>query len=202
MLPIIWEEHGIRGVIRKTTPTGKTLHNMRDGKPYFRDGELFVNINGSVHHADVYEFYNATGRKLKQEEIKIDTEVRIGAVILKDEEVLLFHRLKKGQEYYAFPGGHQLTGEADLETLSREIKEETGLEITAEMASLFQEFNREGFGTERFYLVRGLADFSKLKPVNPDERPGESNKPVFMDIKIAAAKSNVYPQEVIKKLAD
>lgn len=54
----------------------------------------------------------------------------VGAIILKDEKVLL---IKRGQEplkdFWSLPGGAQETGETTHEALRREILEETGLEI-------------------------------------------------------------------------
>lgn len=55
---------------------------------------------------------------------------RVGAVIVKDDKVLMFRRHRFGNDYYAFPGGTVEPGEKLLTALHREIEEETGLKIT------------------------------------------------------------------------
>ena len=59
-----------------------------------------------------------------------DADVRINniqarGIILKENNVLIMHRIKEGKEYYVFPGGHMREGEKPLETAIREIEEET-----------------------------------------------------------------------------
>ncbi|MFQ5493091.1 MAG: NUDIX hydrolase [Candidatus Dojkabacteria bacterium] len=200
-LPIHHSEHGIDAIITKVTPTGEKLFNMRDGKPYVVEGKLKVNLNDSnVHLIDEAKFTDAKGRQLKPEDMNLDTVVRIAAVILKGSQVLVFHRIKQDHEYFVFPGGHQGTKETALETLVREVSEETGLTMMPDQAELFIELTKEGFGIEKFYLVRGIADFSKLKKANPDGNPDEKNSSLWMDIDEAVERENVFPREVVEKL--
>jgi ADP-ribose pyrophosphatase YjhB (NUDIX family) len=63
-------------------------------------------------------------------EYREDADVRINdiesrGIILKDENVLVMFRRKDGYEYYTFPGGHMREGETPLQTVLREIEEET-----------------------------------------------------------------------------
>lgn len=60
--------------------------------------------------------------------IRIDN-IRVGGIILRDGYVLLMYRNKNGREFYTFPGGHMRQGEDQLNTLKREILEETSLSI-------------------------------------------------------------------------
>lgn len=50
---------------------------------------------------------------LRQGEIRIESRVR--AIIIKDKKILLIHRIKKGDEYWVFPGGG--VEESDLSRL-------------------------------------------------------------------------------------
>lgn len=61
-------------------------------------------------------------------EKKLDFD-RSTAVIIKDGEVLLFHRFRDGREYWAFPGGSIEEGETPEEAVDREIFEELNLRI-------------------------------------------------------------------------
>jgi len=52
------------------------------------------------------------------------------AVFVRDgKNVLLFHRTKNGEEYYAVPGGGVEPGETPEQAAVRELKEETSLDI-------------------------------------------------------------------------
>lgn len=53
---------------------------------------------------------------------------RIGVVVIKDDKVLLMHRVKNGKAYYSFLGGRPEAGEAPEQTALRELKEETNLD--------------------------------------------------------------------------
>ncbi len=60
--------------------------------------------------------------------MKID--IRIAACILKDDKILMVRHKKGEKKYWLLPGGRMEFGETMVETLKREMIEETGLEIS------------------------------------------------------------------------
>lgn len=64
----------------------------------------------------------------EDEKTRLSGERHAGLVIRRGK-ILMIHRIKNGLEYYVFPGGHRRTGETGKETVEREIKEETGVEV-------------------------------------------------------------------------
>lgn len=57
------------------------------------------------------------------------TNVRVGAIILRDNKLLLIHRRKNGSEYWVLVGGGVEEGETNEEALFREVAEETSLKV-------------------------------------------------------------------------
>jgi len=54
---------------------------------------------------------------------------RVSAIIIKNNQILLIHRIKNDIEYFVLPGGAVEVGEGNEIALIREIKEETNLDI-------------------------------------------------------------------------
>lgn len=57
------------------------------------------------------------------------TRIRAAAIIIRDGKILLMHRIKRKREYFVIPGGGVETGETWEETLIREVKEETSMDV-------------------------------------------------------------------------
>lgn len=55
--------------------------------------------------------------------------IQCRGIILKEDNILLMFRRKKGREYYVLPGGHMQKGEKPIDTAIREIEEETTINV-------------------------------------------------------------------------
>lgn len=158
-------------------------------------GKVFVNIGDEMHEVDEIEFVDEkTGKELRREEVTLDTTTRIAGVFVHEQQVLLLHRKFKDREYYGFPGGHQRENEDSLETLQREMVEETGLEIDMNKVELLLETRQPGFGPEKFYLVKDKHNKYNFQDEDPNDK---TNKLVFLDLEEAAKMQNVFPREVL-----
>lgn len=82
---------------------------------------------------------------------------RVRAIIRKENNILLIHRIKKGKEYWVFPGG----GVEDIDennntALIRECKEELGLDVL--IGDLFTIYNNLEASSEKqeeyFYFCK------------------------------------------------
>ncbi len=77
---------------------------------------------------------------------------RAAVFVLDDKNnVLLFHRFKNGEEYYAVPGGGVEPNETPEQTAVRELKEETNLDIT--LGEKIGEFEADG-NHQYFYVAK------------------------------------------------
>jgi len=57
------------------------------------------------------------------------TNKRVGAIVIREDRILLIHRFKNGQEYWVLPGGGVEDDETLEEALVREVMEETSLNL-------------------------------------------------------------------------
>lgn len=99
--------------------------------------------------------------------------VAVGAVVFKDERVLL---VKRGQppaeDLWAIPGGSVKIGESLQEAAQREILEETGVQIRAvDPIYTFDVIERDAAGKVRFHyvIVDLAADYVMGKPSPGDD---------------------------------
>lgn len=73
------------------------------------------------------------------------------AIIIENGKLLVMHRNKHGSEYFTLVGGRAHEGEALEQTLVREVKEETGLDITTSRL-VFVELHPAPYNEQYIYL--------------------------------------------------
>lgn len=59
--------------------------------------------------------------------IELKKEKSCGCIIIKDDKVLLVY--EKNRNFWGFPKGHVETGENEIQTALREVKEEVGIDV-------------------------------------------------------------------------
>ncbi len=200
MANIVFKEHNFTAIIRKYSPIGEELKGMRSGKPFLRNGQIMINVDNKLCLVKDIEFKDDDNGDMLLSDVNIDTDLRIAGVVIVNDEVLLQRRVKDGKEYFVFPGGHRGVKENEIETLRREMLEELGLDINVENAELLTELHQEGFGPEKFFLVKGDLDFSQLKKSNPDTPEDEICEAVLMKLAKVKKMENAFPKAIIKKI--
>ena len=100
-------------------------------------------------------------------------QVAVGAIVFKDDKVLLVLRANPpAEEQWAIPGGRVELGETLQEAAEREIKEETGITIRAgEPVFTFDVIDRDDAGRMRFHyvIVDLAADYIRGEPQAGDD---------------------------------
>ena len=96
--------------------------------------------------------------------------VGIGAVIVKDNKVLLIKRAgEPGRGLWSIPGGLVELGEKIKDAVRREVKEETGLEVKVnEIADVTEIITRDEEGKVKYHFV--IVDFF-AEPLKGELKP-------------------------------
>jgi len=99
--------------------------------------------------------------------------VAVGAIVFKDNEVLLVRRANPpSRDIWAIPGGSVNIGESLQQAAEREILEETGVRIHAgDPVFTFDYIERDAAGSIRFHyvIVDVLADYLSGAPQPGDD---------------------------------
>lgn len=100
-------------------------------------------------------------------------QVAVGAVIFKDNQVLLVKRSNPpAQGSWAVPGGKINPGETMQQALVREVKEETGLDISVgEIVHVFDviRHNNQGELTFHYVIIDFLCEYKKGELIAGDD---------------------------------
>lgn len=136
---------------------------------------------------------------------------RATAVILKDAQVLLIHRIRNGDKYHVFPGGGVEEGETYEDALIREIQEELTLDITkyellTELTNLEIPVNSSGESLRMDTNVYLVSDYSGTPEIGGPEKEkmNENNQYFLAWIKVSELKElpDIYPQRVLESVLD
>lgn len=87
---------------------------------------------------------------------------RSAGIVIKDNKLLVIHRINKGDEYWVFPGGGVEKGETPEQTTIREINEETTITVVPKkfLYHITWDMGEENF----FYLCEYISGEPQLRP--------------------------------------
>lgn len=123
---------------------------------------------------------------------------RVGGVLIKDNKILL----TKGGDDYSLPGGHSQIGETSRETIIREFKEETGLDVEPlNVISTYENFwkwdDKDCHQLCIYYKLKMVDETKELVP-NPD-----TNDTKFIWFELKDLKNiNLYPTGISTQILD
>jgi 8-oxo-dGTP diphosphatase len=129
--------------------------------------------------------------------------VAVGAVVLKENKVLLIKRENSpGKGLWAIPGGRVQLGETLQEAAEREIREETGVVIRAkDPVYTFDVIERDTHGRIRFHyvIVDLLADYISGEP-DPGSDAGDARwiAPHELDKLSLSTSTRKFLKEIIR----
>ena len=101
------------------------------------------------------------------------TDVRVSAIIIKNNEILLMHRKKNGEEYWVFPGGGVEDTETAEQAIIREVTEETNLTVL-EHELAFMSYNETSKKDEPFYICEVSSGTPELVGEEKDKNNDEN----------------------------
>jgi mutator protein MutT len=131
--------------------------------------------------------------------------IRAAAVIIKDNQILLFRRVKNGRGFYAFPGGHVEVGETPEMAVVRELREELTLDITIDrtLFDIENDFPEHGLQREVYFLVTSYTGTPVLSG-EEKERMNEMNQYYieWKPLKEAVHIETLYPKVARERIAE
>jgi ADP-ribose pyrophosphatase YjhB (NUDIX family) len=124
--------------------------------------------------------------------------MRVSAVIVNNNKVLLIHRKMKGREYWVFPGGGVKKNETLEKAIKREVLEETNLKVTECFYSF--DYMDENKVAHPVFVCKVESGIPKLGGPEADKHSKDDwYHPEWIKLE-SAIKLNIYPEEGIKVL--
>jgi ADP-ribose pyrophosphatase YjhB (NUDIX family) len=102
----------------------------------------------------------------------------VRAIIVRDNQTLVMHRNKFGQEYYTLLGGGIGVGETLEQALAREVLDESGQQVTS-LHPVFIEEAGDPFGTQYIYLCEVSGGDPALAPTSDEAKINELGQNMF-----------------------
>ena len=128
---------------------------------------------------------------------------RAAAIIIRDGKLLLMRRHKPGRDYYILPGGGVKLDESFPDACTREVKEETGLDV-AGLQLVFTNFYR-GLH-EQYFLARVSEGEPRLGGMEADRNSPDDayslewvGEKELAELNLLPAAAKRYCLEVVKK---
>lgn len=123
------------------------------------------------------------------------TNKRVGALLRRNDKVLLIHRFKNGSEYWVLPGGGVEDEESLEESLLREVLEETSLNVID--FKLLGEHPGENDHLHIFYEVFTSGDEPTLGGPEKDNMSDDNIYILeWVDMEIARNLESLFPKEI------
>lgn len=101
------------------------------------------------------------------------------AIIIKDDQLLVMHRNKFGQQYFTLVGGGVDFGETAEQSLMREISEETGMQVENPRLVFIEEAG-DPYGTQYIYLCDHVSGEPKLPPESIEAKIAEAGQNLYI----------------------
>ncbi len=131
------------------------------------------------------------------------------AIIIQGDKILVMHRNKQGSEYFTLVGGRVNDGETVEEALKREVKEETGLDVTSSRLVFFEE-HPEPYNQQYTYICE-VAPYDNIAIQDTSEeaflnrisvnthQPMWANKAAFSKLSFRTPQLQVAIEHAMKK---
>jgi ADP-ribose pyrophosphatase YjhB (NUDIX family) len=134
-------------------------------------------------------------------EFREDQDIRINNIqcrgfIIKQKQILVMYRKKNNEEYYVFPGGHMRQGETPEQTVTREIEEETTVQVqNLKMAYEITDYSNNKVHKEYYFIGEWLSGDPILSGEESRRNSSENFfKPMFIDFS-EISKLLIYPAQ-------
>lgn len=120
----------------------------------------------------------------REDQDKRINNIQSRGFVIKDNLILMMYRIKDGEEYYVFPGGHMQVNETPEQTALREIEEETTV-IAKDLQFAYEiTGNLKGKTTHEYYFTGKWKSGEPTLSGEESRRSTSTNfyKPVWIEL--------------------